>query len=316
MEDEGHSMKFNKAIYIYNGKKELLNVNEIEKRADFKRVTNNIFCPGKKCGAKLIFKKLRTGKYYLSKHPAYQHGEYCEFSGKTRLKRRNLKNYIEMNGNISSRGINRRKNEGLAVLDDFLHPEVKRNVKQAKIKTTTVLAKPDNSISEKPIIKVNYDPNAGLIKEQITNKNSKVKEPPFFWRLPAQITNKDSNKNLKTGVKIKRIIVNSTGNGCEIFGELQGVDILFKLPEAFFYGSSRQTSTDQLVKFLKILAVFVESTPTEIYLVTMCQAQVIDEKNIVLYILDPEFLAFLTKDEKKYSSLTKIAVAISSRMLK
>lgn len=146
--------------------------------------------------------------------------------------------------------------------------------------------------------------------------HSKVTEPPFFWRLPAQITNKDSNKNLKTGVRIKKIIVSSKGDGCEIFGELQGVGILFKLPEAFFHGNSRQTSTDQLIKFLKILASFVESTPTEIYLVTMCQAQIIDEKNIMLYVLDPEFLSFLTKDRKKYSSLTKIAVAISSHMLK
>lgn len=309
-------MKFNKAVYVNGNKTELLDIDEIAKRVDFVSVVSHIYCPGKDCKAKLVFKKVRTGKYYLSRQPTYHHGENCDYLSEPIFKERALTTYIEINGNISTKGINRRKNEGLEVLDEFLHPELKKNKRRNPSRTISILEKSDHNINERPKIKINYDPNAGVVTSQTMNGEGKIQEPPFFWRLPSQITKKDSNKNLKTAGKITKITIGSDERSCEIQTKLQGVSILFKLPESFFEGNLKRTSADQLVNFLKILEQFIEKKHTEIYLVTMCQSQVIDENNIVLYVLDPEFLSFLTKDERKYNSLTKVAVAISSKMLK
>lgn len=86
------------------------------------------------------------------------------------------------------------------------------------------------------------------------------------------------------------------------------------MPEPFFVGNERRLQKEQLVEYLKIIKDYVKENPKKLYLTTMCQSEELDMENILLNVLDPDFMSFQTED-KDFDSLTIVIAAITTGVI-
>lgn len=101
----------------------------------------------------------------------------------------------------------------------------------------------------------------------------------------------------------------------KIEASFENKSITFILPPVFFQGNQRGLSTDQLFSFLETIRDYFKDNPNQYYLTTLCQSQEIDLSNIVLYVLEPDFMSFQTLKGKTFESLTAIVAAITTKAI-
>ncbi|MBO0445567.1 hypothetical protein JZO78_04355 [Enterococcus ureilyticus] len=306
-------MKFDEAVFRLDGVEEVILLDEIPRRDNFLEIIQNIYCPDPHCDARLVFNRRSTGKNYLSKHKSSDndHDIDCDWYNDDVKTVKSITEYTTVNGGLTEEGKKRRKKEAMKALRDYLDPPEPKpknpNKKPTPKKKTT------ESTETKRGIKVNYDPNGEVVQENTENGDFKVKEPSFYERLPHQLSVKDSGENLRTSAIIKEVkIFKSDNPQAEIktvFGDIQ---ITFVMPEPFFLGNERRLSVDQLIEYLEIIKKYVEAHPNEIYLTTMCQSRELDMEDIILYVLEPDFMSFQTKDGRDFETLTAVIAAIST----
>lgn len=306
-------MKFDEALVVIDGVEELINREDISRREDFSVVIDNIFCPEEGCGARLVYNRRSTGLVYLSKHRAYEHDDNCPRleDGEARVK--SITEYVEVNGGLTSKGIQRRIKDSVQALFDHFNPPVKEESKPQKKKNNTK-KKTDDETSTKTGIKVNYDPNSEVVTTTEGDSEASVKEPPFYQRLPHEISVKDNGKNLRTSALIENIKIgtNSSNPNAEIVTSFGEISLTFVMPPVFFQGNQRRQNADQLKSFLETIRDYIEKKPGQFYLTSLCQSQDIDLDDIVLYVLEPDFMSFQTRSGIVYSSLAKMVAAIST----
>ncbi|MFL2095551.1 hypothetical protein [Marinilactibacillus psychrotolerans] len=163
-------------------------------------------------------------------------------------------------------------------------------------------------------IKVNYDPNEQLLLDNF-EEGTKFMEPYFHERLPHQISEKDSHKNLKTAILIEKIILNPEKKYGEIRGTFENVYVTFILPEVFFSESSTRINSSELFDHLNILKEYIERNPNTIYLVTLCQSQKINLNKIQLYIWKSNFMSFYTEKRQKFHDLRSLTLSITTKYI-
>ncbi|MCF6165757.1 hypothetical protein LROSL1_0299 [Furfurilactobacillus rossiae] len=297
--------KFNEAVYRQNGVERVINVDDIVKQSSYVDVVEHLYCPGKGCHAKLVFNRKSNGTNYLSKHKGYEHDTKCPYFSDSEIVPRAETEYIEEDGALSDDGINRRKKQAQSELMSFLNPQTKTKKAtpgdKPKARNKTV-----GNGEKNIVIQLRYDPNADGVEN---NNNLKVREPAFYNRLPQQISELDSFKNLKTSARILAVDVSEQDNFCTILGELGSTKIKFIFPEAFFANTSSVVSS-QLSSFFETLSQFVKNVDTELYITTLCQTREVDMTNLQVYVYTSNFLSFQTR-RNTYNSLDAIAIAIS-----
>ncbi|MFC7054408.1 hypothetical protein ACFQOY_13735 [Enterococcus alcedinis] len=112
-----------------------------------------------------------------------------------------------------------------------------------------------------------------------------------------------------------KISTNSSNPNAEISASFGEIKLTFVMPEVFFQGNERRLDTNQLISFLEILKNYIQQKPGNFYLTTLCQSRKIDLEDLVLYVLEPDFMSFQTKSGIKYSSLTDMVIAISTGVI-
>lgn len=312
----GYFMKFEEASVRINGNEEIIGREDISKKQNFLEVIDNLYCPEPGCEAKLVYNRRSTGLVYLSKHKSYEHDENCPRFGEEEKTIKSTTDFIEMNGGLTEDGIQRRKKSSIQSLFDYLNPPEKEQKKSTDKKKTTK-NKSDDQTSTKTIIKVAYDPNSPVVTLDDENDKISVKEPPFYQRFPHELSEKDNGKNLRTSALIKTIKLNDNidNPSAEISASFEKVQLIFSMPEAFFKDNKRNLNSDQLISYLKTIKKYVEENPETLYLTTMCQSSDINLDNIVLSILEPDFMSFQTKNFKSYDSLFTVVSAISTKAI-
>ena len=262
-------MKFDEAVVMLNGSKELISLEDIPRRKNFLEIIQNIYCPDPNCKARLVFNRKSTGKNYLSKHRADEHDTDCVFYEDRIKPVKSITEYTEVNGGLTDKGKNRRKKEAMKALRDYLDPP-KPKPKDPNRKPTP-RRKTTESTGTQQGIKVNYDPNGEVIQQNSDNGDIKVKEPPFYERLPHQLSVKDSGENLRTSAIIKEVAIFETnGPRAEIKTSFEDIKITFAMPEAFFVANERRLQTNQLIEYLSIIKKYVEKNSDYLFLTTMC----------------------------------------------
>ncbi|MFK4757273.1 hypothetical protein WKI11_12195 [Enterococcus avium] len=307
-------MKFDEAVFMLNGSKEMINLEDIPRRKNFLEIIQNIHCPDPNCEARLVFNRKSTGKNYLSKHRADEHDIDCVFYEDKIKPVKSITEYTEVNGGLTDEGKKRRKKEAMKALRDYLNPpEPKPKDPNRK---PTPRRKTTEATGTQQGIKVNYDPNGEVIQQNSDNGDIKVKEPPFYERLPHQLSVKDSGENLRTSAIIKEVsIFDTNGPRAEIKTNFEDIKITFAMPEAFFVANERRLQTDQLIDYLSIIKKYVEKHSDYLFLTTMCQSRELDMEDIILYVLEPDFMSFQTKDGRDFDSLTSVIAAISTSVI-
>ncbi|MFC7054409.1 hypothetical protein ACFQOY_13740 [Enterococcus alcedinis] len=121
-------MKFDEALVVIDGVEESIKREDILRREDFLIVIDNLFCPEQGCGAKLVYNRRSTGLVYLSKHRSYEHDANCPRLEDEETGVRSITEYVEVNGGLSSKGIDRRKNDSIQVLFDYFNPPEKKKI--------------------------------------------------------------------------------------------------------------------------------------------------------------------------------------------
>lgn len=310
-------MKFEEALVDFDGKKEILSIEDIYRHKYFVDVIENIYCPDQNCKARLVFNKRSTGLYYLSKHKSFEHDANCEFFSDELKPVKTLTDYEEVNSDLTLDGIKRRKSEAKKTLMEFFNPPEK-NKSNNKKKKDPVRKKDDSGeTSVKKVIKVNYDPSGEIVTVSDKDGEISIKEPPFYSRLPHEISPKDRGKNLRTSGLIEEILIteNLTEPRAEVRASFDSIKLTFVMPPSFFFGNERRVAPDIILGYLKTVKEYVEKKPKKFYLTTLCQSQELDIENILLYILDPDFMMFQTKEGLAFDSLRSMVIAISTKAI-
>ncbi|HFM7022537.1 TPA: hypothetical protein ACG9W6_000929, partial [Enterococcus faecium] len=79
--------------------------------------------------------------------------------------------------------------------------------------------------------------------------------------------------------------------------------------------NERRLQVDQLIEYLSIIKNYVKKHPNYLFLTTMCQSRKLDMEDIILYILEPDFMSFQTMDGRDFSTLTSVIAAISTKVI-
>lgn len=304
-------IKFDEAQIVMESENDIISLEDISKRPDLSEVIKNLYCPDEKCDAKLTYNRRNVGAY-LSKHKSYVHSSECQLYSEELKRQNDMTEYNELPGRVSDFGIKRRKRALSQMLRDLLSPPEKSESKPKKKKATPKKITDDSTV-QKISTKVVYDSNGDVIKK---DDERKVREPTFYKILPYQITSLDSWKNLATIALIKKVVVSETERPyAQIEGTFEGQDVLFVMPEAFFQNNLREINIEQLQGYLKDLKGYVEENPKNLYINTLCQSKGIDKNNLILYIPEPDFIGFSTSSNTNFSSLTNVAIAISTRKI-
>lgn len=307
-------MKFDEAVFRLDDVEEIIILEEIPRRDNFLEIIQNIYCPDPHCDARLVFNRKSTGKNYLSKHKSYEHDLDCGLYDDEVKTVKSITEYTEVNGGLTEEGKKRRKREAMKVLREYLNPPEPKpknsNKKNPPKKKTT------ESTETRQGIKVKYDPSGEIVQENSGNGDIKVKEPPFYERLPHQLSVKDSGENLRTSAIIKEVkIFKSDNPQAEIKTTFGDIHLTFVMPEPFFLGNERRLSVDQLIEYLYIIKKYVELHPNNLYLTTMCQSRKLDMEDIILYVLEPDFMSFQTENGRDFGTLTAVIAAISTGVI-
>ncbi|HHK2085233.1 TPA: hypothetical protein ACQK7H_001092 [Enterococcus faecalis] len=306
-------MKFDEAVYRHEGIEEIIALEEIPRRENFLEIIQNIYCPDQHCEAKLTFNRKATGKNYMCKHKSFEHDVNCMYYEEEIKPVKSVTEYVEVNGNLTDKGKKRRKKEAMKALREYLRPT---EVKSKKTYKKSVAKKQTNDATEiRKGIKVNYDPSGEIVQEINGNGDIRIKEPPFYERLPHQLSVRDSGENLRTSAVIQDVIIFDSDNPkAEIKSFFGDIKITFVMPEPFFVGNERRLQKEQLVEYLKLIKDYVKENPKKLYLTTMCQSEELDMENILLNVLDPDFMSFQTED-KDFDSLTIVIAAITTGVI-
>ena len=309
-------MKFDEAAFVLNGKKEIISLEEIPRRKDFLEIVQHIYCPDPNCEARLVFNRRSTGVNYLSKHKGDEHNTDCMYFEDEIKSIKSITEYTEVNGGLTDEGKNRRKREAMKALRDYLNPPKQKPKEKRPNKKTTTKKETTEETETHQGIKVKYDPDGEVVKKDTGNGDIKIKEPPFYERLPHQLSEKDSGQNLRTSAIIKEVIIfENNVPRAEIKAEFVDINITFVMPEAFFVSNERRLQSEQIIEYLSIIKNYVKKHSNYLFLTTMCQSQKLDMEDIVLYILEPDFMAFQTLDGKEFSTLTAVVAAISTKVI-
>ncbi|EYT96371.1 hypothetical protein FDP51_05710 [Enterococcus mundtii] len=309
-------MKFDEAAFVVKGKKEIISLEEIPRRKDFLEVVQHIYCPDPSCEAKLVFNRRSTGVNYLSKHRSDEHNIDCAYFEDEIKPVKSITEYNEINGGLTDKGKLRRKKESMKVLRDYLNPPKPKPKEKNSHKKTTRKKETTEGTETHQGIKVKYDPDGEVVKKDTGNGKVKVKEPPFYGRLPHQLSEKDSGQNLRTSAIINEVLIfKNDVPRAEIKANFDDINITFVLPEAFFVSNERRLQVDDLIEYLSIIKKYVKAHSNYLFLTTMCQSRELDMEDITLYILEPDFMSFQTLDGKDFSTLTSVIAAISTKAI-
>lgn len=233
-------MKFDEAAFVLNGKKEIISLEEIPRRKDFLEIVQHIYCPDPNCEARLIFNRRSTGVNYLSKHKGDEHNTDCMYFEDEIKSIKSITEYTEVNGGLTDEGKNRRKREAMKALRAYLNPPKQKPKEKRPNKKTTTKKETTEETETHQGIKVKYDPDGEVVKKDTGNGDIKIKEPPFYERLPHQLSEKDSGQNLRTSAIIKEVIIfENNVPRAEIKAEFVDINITFVMPEAFFVSNER-----------------------------------------------------------------------------
>lgn len=309
------TIKFNYALYKNDQTEERMYVDQILHHQDFLEIKENLYCPGSGCDARLSLTRLSNGTNYLRKHKSYQHNESCDYLESEEVVEKSTIEYISENGRMTDDGISRRKRSAMDTLKKYLNPSEPAR-EESKPKSKPIKKKETNEKSDVKITtRVIYDPDAEIIQKSDKNGNTKIMETRFYERLPFQISINDSNKNLKTSSVIEDFIFNESSKYVEIKTSLENVKVKFILPEAFFNNSRSRLVPDELMGYLKIISDYIAKSGKEIFLTTMCQSQRINLEDIKLWIFEPEFMSFQTRNGDEFTSLTNFVIAIQTKLI-
>lgn len=72
---------------------------------------------------------------------------------------------------------------------------------------------------------------------------------------------------------------------------------------------------DELLNYLKIINEYIQKENKEIFITTMCQSQEIDLKDLTLWIFEPEFMSFQTRNGQKFATLTSLVIVIQTKSI-
>ncbi|MGO3196050.1 hypothetical protein [Vagococcus salmoninarum] len=308
-------IKFDEALYKTSKEERIIELSDIIREKNFNDFINDLYCPEPECDAKLVYNQ-KLGGDYLSKHRAFDHDVDCFYYTDETQKVRTASEFIEENGGLKRTGIERRKRESMKGLDDFFNPPKKEEAtKRDKPKPKSIKSDDmDTEVTTQTIVKINYVPGADVIEFEKDGKEIKVKEPAFLQRWLHQISKKDSGRNLRTSAKIEGITINEAENRARISVSFMEKKATFALPPNFFTGSERGLSSVLLFEYLEEIDKFVKNTDTELYLTTMCQAEEI-KSDLVLLILEPDFMSFQLRNGRKFARLADVIAAIVSKAI-
>lgn len=309
------TIKFNYAVYKNDQTEERMYVEQILHHPEYLEIKENLYCPGSSCNAKLSLTRLSNGTDYLRRHKSYEHSENCDYLELGEVTEKSITEYISINGRMTDEGINNRKLDAMKTLIEYLNPSTtpredappKRKPKKKKV--------PEEKVETVQGVKVIYDPTADIVKKDDKDGNTKTLETRFYKRMPFQISVKDSNKNIKTSAIIEEFIFNESDTQVEIKAKLEDVKVTFVLPEAFFNNSRSRIVPAELMNYLKIISEYIEESNQEIFLTTMCQSRKINMKDIALWIFEPEFMSFQTREGAKFITLTSLVLAIQTKAI-
>lgn len=308
-------MKFSYAVYKDEETEIQMHVDELLRHPDYLKIKMNLYCPGEECNAKLSIIRLSNGTDYFRRHRGYNHSETCGYLELDQVPVKSITEYVTENGRMTDDGINRRKQDAMRTLDNYLNPqipikeEIKPKNKPRKVR------EPGEETEINIGTKVVYDPNAEIIEKDTKNGDRKILETRFYSRMPHQISIKDSNKNLKTSAVLDQIIFSESNLYVEIKASFENISLKFILPEAFFNNSRTRLMPDELLNYLKIINEYIQKENKEIFITTMCQSQEIDLKDLTLWIFEPEFMSFQTRNGQKFATLTSLVIAIQTKSI-
>lgn len=309
------TIKFNYALYRNDQAEERMYVDQILRHQEYLEIKEELYCPGLGCDAKLSLTRLSNGTNYLRKHKSYQHSESCDYLESDEVGEKSTTEYISENGRMTDEGISRRKRSAMDTLKEYLNPSDPVG-EDSKPKRKYIKKKETNEKSEvKFATRVIYDPDAEIIQKSDKNGGTKVMETRFYERMPFQISINDSNKNLKTSAVIEDFIFDESNRYVEIKTSLENVKVKFILPEAFFNNSRSRLVPDELMGYLKTISDYMAKSDKEIFLTTMCQSQRINLEDITLWIFEPEFMSFQTRNGDEFTSLTNFVIAIQTKSI-
>lgn len=310
--------KFQQALYQKNNETRLVNVERIPHEEDYEDFINHLYCPDENCDIKLVYARTRDGGY-LKKIKGLEHDDSCVYADdEVRVVSETV--YIERNGNVSSEGISRRNKNTGKKLRDFLNPpEEKEKEQPDKKKRKNIKKKPvvTEDGSNKIGIRIKYDPNSEVSKEELEQGGRKTREPAFITVLLHQISERDANKNLSTVGLIEEVMVNTELSTASINVSFENTQAIFQLPPAFFNNSIRGLVKDQLFEYLDILGNYIKRKPNSLYINTLCQTHRIDMDKLVLYIYDPDFPSFIlsSNPDREFESLSTLVSMISTNAI-
>jgi hypothetical protein len=311
-------VKFSQALYSKEGESRFIEVKRILHQNNYDDFVNHLFCPDENCDAKLIYVRTREGGY-LKKPQGFEHKEECDYADDSiRVVPETV--YIEINGNISDDGISRRNKNMGKKLRDFLNPPEEKKVAKSDKKKTTRSKKDSDDPNSKDVktgVRIKYDPNSIVSKEELDQNGTKTREPAFISVLLHQISERDSNKNLSTVGLIKNVVLNKEQSSASIQVVFENVKATIYLPQAFFSNSIRGLSKEQLFEYVEMLGKYIRTNPDSLYINTMCQTHKIDIENLALYVYDPDFPSFIlaSNTNREFRSLSVLASMISTNAI-
>lgn len=287
-------VKFSQALYSKNSESRFVEVERIPHQNNYDDFVKHLFCPDENCDAKLIYARTRVGGY-LKKQKGIEHNENCAYAY-DKIRVVSETDYIEINGNLSGKGISRRnKNMSKRLRDYFNPPDETKVANSGKKKSTRSKKDSDDSNSKdvKPGVRIKYDPNSVVSKEEVEKNGLKIREPAFISVFIHQISERDSNKNLLTVGLIKDVVLNKEQSSATINVVFENVKATIYLPQAFFSNSIRGVTKEQLFGYIDVLGEYIRTNPDSLYISTLCQTHKIDIENIALYVYDPDFPSFI-----------------------
>lgn len=308
---------FNEAIYRKGKVSKVIKLEDIiHQEGDFDDLITHLHCPHEGCTARLVYNRKSNGNNYLSKKINSPHILGCPYDrGTVPVKTTSF--FQDENGRLSSEGINRRKNQAMSALDDFIDPpKVDHGKIKPKPKPRPVIVD-ENDVGEKTteasqVRRLVYDPK-GPIVENNPEEGKKTYEPYFYQRYLHQISVKDQGENLKVSAKIEKVNIDSKELRAKIEGSFEGVQVTFELTPVFFNSGRRGLAATQLLEYIEILKSYIEKSKKDLYITTLCQSHKIDLDDLVLYIYEPDFMGFQFIRGKKFKNLSGLISAITRK---
>ncbi|MFI3605871.1 hypothetical protein [Vagococcus fluvialis] len=296
-------MSFTHAIYKnpITGMEELLSSEQIKDHSNFQEVRETLYCPEEGCSARLIYTE-RLPKGFLRAISIHHHSEGC-WHHTDKVKERRIAKEILANGPLTEKGINHRKNSLHKYVINYLFP-----VKKSDSNSTTTKKRKKQPItqsstdSDNLIIKIDPTNSQDVSETDFDLTKHKRKEPTYYTYQIDELTEKHSNKNIKTFAVFNH--VNTSKDTTHLATKFNNINAKFILTEDFFADINK----DQILTFLMDIADY--SKTHEVLLETLCESYTINPKAIKLYIHNSNNIAFFI-DGKFFKTITHAASYIN-----